>query len=192
MEADGRKGERPGEGQSRSDHLSPAEYCLDSPAGTRSPAPAAAGRAGGGLTGWTGQWRATCTASDTETASAAAPAASRRPRRAIGDPTIDDELDQSIDHSISEISWRLSGTTTKASSGGRATPLAKPRPSSTTEASPVRGSYLSRRPVKRYSKKSRNQLSKLNLVLASLKYTVPSEASIAASANLKTTNGEEQ
>uniref|UniRef100_A0A0E0I3K8 Proteasome endopeptidase complex n=1 Tax=Oryza nivara TaxID=4536 RepID=A0A0E0I3K8_ORYNI len=83
-------------------------------------------------------------------------------------------------------------TTTKASSGGRATPLAKPRPSSTTEASPVRGSYLSRRPVKRYSKKSRNQLSKLNLVLASLKYTVPSEASIAASANLKTTNGEEQ
>uniref|UniRef100_A0A0E0QB70 Uncharacterized protein n=1 Tax=Oryza rufipogon TaxID=4529 RepID=A0A0E0QB70_ORYRU len=43
--------------------------------------------------------------------------------------------------------------------------------------------------VKRYSKKSRNQLSKLNLVLASLKYTVPSEASIAASANLNTTNG---
>jgi hypothetical protein len=61
-------------------------------------------------------------------------------------------------------------------------PLAKPSRSSTTDVSPLRGSYWSRRPVELNSRKSWNHRSKANLVLAS--QTVLSEASMAASANL--------
>jgi hypothetical protein len=62
-----------------------------------------------------------------------------------------------------------SQTTTKASSLGRATPLAKPSRSSTTDVSPLRGSYRRRRPVALDSMKSWYHRSKPNLVLASLK-----------------------
>uniref|UniRef100_A0A0A9H9B7 Uncharacterized protein n=1 Tax=Arundo donax TaxID=35708 RepID=A0A0A9H9B7_ARUDO len=54
----------------------------------------------------------------------------------------------------------VSQTATKSSSLDSATPLAKPRPSSATEASPARGSYRRRRPPGRASRKPRNQLWK--------------------------------